>query len=110
MRYVILAAIAGCAAAAASAAPVAGPAGPPRFDVTDTAERCRTRPDVIPAGTLEPPAPHRLVDQPPGDTILAVYREVDGCPVPVIVRYGDGRGPDPTAPTARPRVQARLYR
>ena len=99
---------------------VAAPAGPRVYEPPVGSERampagpgrvagCRDRLQVIPADTPSPPAASRLVDLPPGDTILAVYRErEDGCLDPVIVRYGDGR-PSPAAPeSARPR--ARLYR
>ena len=34
----------------------------------------------------------RLGELPPGDLILAVDREIDGCRKPVIVRYGIGSG------------------
>lgn len=34
--------------------------------------------------------PRKLGELPPADHVLAVYREVDRCPAPVIVRYGIG--------------------
>ena len=94
---------------------VAAPAGPGAFEPPAGSERampagpgrttaCKDRLQVIPADTPASPPVSRLGDLPPGDTILAVYRErEDGCVDPVIVRYGDGR-PSPTGPEqARPR-------
>jgi hypothetical protein len=48
----------------------------------------------------------RLDELPQGDVILSVYNEVDGCMAPVIVRYGEPRGPaafrsEPVRPRAR---------
>ena len=51
----------------------------------------------------------KLGELPPGDLILSVYNQVEGCMEPVIVRYGDGRAPAPALPQpVRPR--ARLWR
>jgi len=33
-------------------------------------------------------APRRLTDLPDGNLYLTVYRRVDGCEVPVVVKYG----------------------
>jgi hypothetical protein len=72
---------------------------------------CRNRFQVTPADTLAPPGPRVLTDLPPGDTVLAVYKEVEGCMEPVIVRYGDGRGPSSASLPAKPSApRARLYR
>ncbi len=41
------------------------------------------------SGTADARA-RRLGDLPPANHVLTVYREVERCPVPVIVRYGIG--------------------
>jgi hypothetical protein len=48
----------------------------------------------------------RLDELPPGNLILAVMREVDGCVEPVIVRYGYGLGSG--APPSR--AKGKIYR
>ncbi len=58
---------------------------------------CPFRPDVLPVDQRSRPNAKRLGDLPPGDLRLAVLREVDGCPEPVIVRQGFG----PAAPDLR---------
>ena len=86
----------------ASAAPNA--AAPTR-PTTDT---CR-RPDVQQAQSPERAGSRKLGELPPGDTLLAVYNQVEGCMEPVIVRYGDGRAPAAASPEpVRPR--ARFWR
>ncbi|HEX8578419.1 MAG TPA: hypothetical protein VF655_02345 [Allosphingosinicella sp.] len=68
-----------------------------------------TRADVHQADTPKPAEARKLGELPPGDLILSVYNEVDGCVVPMIVRYGDERVPLPFAPEpVRPR--ARIFR
>jgi hypothetical protein len=52
----------------------------------------------------------KLGELPPGDIILSVYNHVEGCMEPVIVRYGDGRGPVPSAQPEPQRPRARLWR
>ena len=44
--------------------------------------------------------PRRLIELPPGRLELAVMRQVDGCPIPAVIREGIGRqsGPASTAP------------
>ena len=49
---------------------------------------CR-RPNVHPAEGKKGKF-NRLGELPPGDLVLTVYRDVDGCPDPVIVRQGYG--------------------
>ena len=67
------------------------------------------RADLHQAETPKQPRSSKLGDLPPGDLILSVYNQVDGCMEPVIVRYGDGRGPAPAAlEPERPR--ARIFR
>ena len=50
---------------------------------------CR-RPSLRPAETPIPKEAKRLGELPPGDLILTVYREIDGCLEPVIVRQDVG--------------------
>jgi len=104
MRLLVLA-LAAAAGPSAGAQPVAIPGEPapalPRAGSTlPLAPICDERMRVIPADTPPAPEARRLGELPPGDTILAVYRESeDGCVRPVIVRYGDGR-PAPAVPQA----------
>jgi hypothetical protein len=65
------------------------------------AGECR-RPDVTLADAPRRPEARRLGELPDGDLLLGVYREVDGCMEPVIVRFGEGRGP---AAEARPEAR-----
>ena len=106
LATVLLTSVAGAATPAAAppspaiaAAPIPLPSG----------RTCRDPFRAIPAETLRVPGAQRLGELPPGDTLLAVVQEVDGCIDPVIVRYGDGR-PAPAAAPAPGRPQARLYR
>ena len=109
MRLVILAAmvIAMPASAAppppgAAQAPASRPVEPVRIELP----QCRIRFNVVPADLPAPPPVRRLGELPPGDTVLAVYREVEGCPEPVIVRYGDGRpARDERSATPAPAVE-----
>ena len=72
------------------------------------ADTCK-RPDLHYADTPQRAESRKLGELPPGDTLLAVYNQVEGCMEPVIVRYGDGRAPAPSqAEPQRPR--ARLWR
>ncbi len=48
------------------------------------------RSDVIPAARSKPPRANKLGELPPGNVVMTVMREVDGCHKPVIVRYGIG--------------------
>jgi hypothetical protein len=52
----------------------------------------------------------KLGELPPGDVILSVYNQVEGCMEPVIVRYGDGRAPAPAGPAEPVRPAARIWR
>jgi hypothetical protein len=96
---------------------VAAPPGPRAYEppaevratprVRGLGSGCKDPMRVIPADTNSPPEANRLADLPPGDTILAVYREDEqGCLDPVIVRYGAGRSTaparEPLGPNARP--------
>lgn len=59
----------------------------------------RAGPVADPAKT-QPMRARRLADLPPANLERAVWRRVDGCPVPVIVRYGVDRRegePEPRA-------------
>jgi hypothetical protein len=39
----------------------------------------------------KPLAPHRLTELPDGNFYLTVYRRIDGCEVPIVVKYGVNR-------------------
>jgi hypothetical protein len=85
-------------ASAASAAPVAVVQTPPKAKAASTGERCQ-RSDVILAQPREVPRANKLTELPPGDLVLTVVREENGCQKPVIVRYGIGSN---SAPPQRP--------
>jgi hypothetical protein len=66
---------------------------------------CR-RPDVHPADSINRGRFNRLGELPPGQLMLTVVREIDGCPEPVIVGQGYGfnsppHDARPTQPRAR---------
>ena len=85
---------------AASAAPVAV-VQTPSAKATATGERCQ-RSDVILAEPGEAPRANKLAELPPGNLLLTVVREEDGCQKPVIVRYGIGSNrASPTPPLRR---------
>ena len=122
MRVVVLAALflaTGSAAPGAAAPPVPAPPGPARDGApsvrtlprtTSSGAECRDPFRVVPADGLEAPSSQRLGELPPGDTLLAVHRMTpDGCLDPLIIRYGDGRGPARAAPEPV-RPESRLYR
>jgi hypothetical protein len=100
MRLLILPFI--LAALPASAEPPAGPAPRP------TGDTCK-RADLHHAEAPKRAESRKLGKLPPGDTLLAVYNQVEGCMEPVIVRYGDGRTPAPVSPEPQ-RPRARLWR
>ncbi len=61
--------------------------------VSPPAQRqCRIDDRVLAAGRAGQPGFHRLDRLPRAADYLAVYREVDHCPTPVIVRYDIGTG------------------
>ena len=111
MRVVVLAALflaTGSAAAPPAAAPDTGHGL--RMLPSGKISNCPDPFRVTPADGLEAPSSQRLGELPPGDTLLAVHRMTpDGCLDPVIVRYGDGRGPARAAPEPV-RPEPRLYR
>ena len=93
------------AAAAPKEVPPAQFADPIARPLSDTCKRA----DVHEAETPKPAQSRKLGELPPGDTLFAVYNQVEGCMEPVIVRYGDGRPPAPAQPEpVRPR--ARVWR
>jgi hypothetical protein len=108
MRFLILVAVAaaGPSAAAPAPPPVSTPSTTPR-----AAGALCDRPDVHWADNVGRAEARPLAELPPGDTILAVYRErEDGCLDPLIVRYGDGSRA-PRAPAPEPvRPKARMWR
>ena len=70
---------------------------------------CR-RTDVHPADGLGKGKFTRLGELPPGQLVLTVFREVDGCPEPVIVRHGIGLGQSEEEREATPpRPKARRW-
>lgn len=69
-----------------AAAPVSGPAGTSALAQAGKCPDLRPR-LVRPAGES---GPRRLGDLPPGRLELTVYREVDGCPIPAVLREGIG--------------------
>ena len=58
---------------------------------TATGAKCQSRPDVHQANRNASAQPRRLDRLPPGNLEHAVWREVDRCQVPAIVRYGTPR-------------------
>lgn len=54
---------------------------------------CRDRNGVFPAAAEGAAAFRRLDRLPPAAHVLTVFRAVDGCPAPVVVRYGIGVRP-----------------
>jgi hypothetical protein len=66
----------------------AGASAKPFRDLAD----CR-RPGIHPAEMINKGEFSRLGELPPGQLVLTVFREVDGCPEPLIVRQGYGFGP-----------------
>jgi hypothetical protein len=70
---------------------------------------CR-RPNVHPADSAGEGTFNRLGELPPGQLVLTVFREVNGCPEPVIVGRNYGLGlqtPDPAH--VRPPLRARRW-
>lgn len=78
MRMMILAALAATAAA------------PTHADVVKPAARCADRTGLHFADAASPARFDRLDRLPPAALVLTVFREVGGCPTPVVVRYGIG--------------------
>jgi hypothetical protein len=76
--------------------------------VLQIGDTCK-RPDVHAAEAPKPAESRKLSELPPGDLILSVFNHVDGCMEPVIVRYGEGRGPAPAAPPEPVRPRARIW-
>ena len=87
-------------ASAASAGPVAV-VQTPTTKTTSTGEQCQ-RNDVIFAQPREAPRPEKLGELPPGNLLLTVVREENGCQKPVIVRYGIGSNHAPAQQPRRP--------
>jgi hypothetical protein len=87
-------------------APRAEPAAPAALPLSDTCKRA----DYHHADTPRRAESRKLGELPPGDVILSVYNQVEGCMEPVIVRYGDGRAPAPAAPAEPVRPEARIWR
>lgn len=58
---------------------------------TPAATRCPRTTSHVAVQPRERLAPRKLSDLPTANAYAAVYRHVDGCEVPVIVRYGVGK-------------------
>lgn len=86
--------------AAEAAAPATGLAPGARNRVTG--ELCEPA-QAMEAAKRESPPAKKLGELPPGNTVLTVVREVDGCAVPVVVRYGVGGNRGKTAPEMKRR-------
>ena len=64
---------------------------PPQTNPVGTGEVCpRIQPYVAVQRGKAPPM-KKLNELPPGNLYKAVYRRIDGCEVPVVVRYDIGR-------------------
>ena len=97
------------AAPAASAPPAPGAPPPAAWKA-----ECPDFPRVVPADGSGKAQPKKLAELPPGDLILGVYRQENGCPRPVIVRHGYGSvevpaAPRSPAPAEAPRFRARRW-
>ena len=84
-------------AAAAFAAAAQAPAAifPPREPPTAVADAAADCPSLAPRYAdgedwIARSRPRRLIELPPGRLELAVHREVDGCPIPAVLREGIG--------------------
>jgi hypothetical protein len=90
--------------APAPAAPLAPPAQPgavwPAFGPDPVAACDSLSPRI--ATDAAPPRARRLIELPPGRLELTVLRQVDNCPIPVVLREGIG-----AAPAAAPGAPAR---
>ena len=79
-------------AAPAQAAPD-GTVYPPRPPVSGREECPRAEPRL--ARQPRQVRPQRLIELPPGRLELTVLREVDGCPIPAVLREGLGAASNP---------------
>ena len=98
MVVMILSAIA-LAAAPASPAAIFPPREPPAAARGTDAACPSMAPRLAEEDWAARSRPRRLIDLPPGRLELAVHREVDGCPIPAVLREGLGGS---LAPTGRP--------
>ena len=90
MRHLItLSALAMVGGASAASAVPPAVVQTPKAKATSTAERCQ-RSNTTLAKPREAPRLNKLAELPPGDLMLTVVREENGCQKPVIVRYGIG--------------------
>ena len=91
MRMLIAVVAASLPLTTSAAAPQPQPPAPPQkaeppADWAKTPEQCE-RAKVHYTDSAAPAKTRKLTELPPGNLQLAVHREVEGCPVPVIVRY-----------------------
>ena len=91
IRPIVLAVFVSAASSAAAppASPSAPAAAPAPAQTPGTGAPCRFD-DLRRHADGASVRPRRLDELPPGDLQLAVYREVDGCMEPVIVRHDFG--------------------
>ncbi|WP_156340289.1 hypothetical protein [Sphingomonas sp. Leaf17] len=61
---------------------------------------CRTGPSVAASRRAAPVGMHKLGDLPPAAQIQTVWRQVDGCPTPVVLRDGIGANPGSGGPVS----------
>jgi hypothetical protein len=91
------------AAFAAAQAPAAiFPPREPPAAARDTAADCPSMaPRLADEDWASRSRPRRLIELPPGRLELAVHREVDGCPIPAVLREGLGGSLEPTGRPGR---------
>lgn len=110
MRVVVLAAFVLATGSAAAPPGVPGALPGARTFPKLVGPACRDPFRVTPADGLKAPPSQRLGELPDGDTLLAVHRMTpEGCLDPLIIRYGEGRGPVRAAPEPV-RPEPRVYR
>ncbi len=74
--------------------PSVAPPTSPRQSVAATRQECPDAKLQMAQRTVRV-APQRLIDLPPGRLELTVMRQVDGCPIPAVLREGLGQPGDP---------------
>ena len=104
MRILIVASLAAATGSAAAPPPPLSERPPTLRLEAAPGKECR-RPDVHLTAPAQRPEAKPLGELPPGDVVLSVYNQVDGCMEPVIVRYGDGRQPAPRSVQPLPTPQ-----
>jgi hypothetical protein len=80
----------------AAALSLAGPQLPVRQSTPSATDGLPKKECVSPSARQVKTGPklagvHKLGEEPPVKQIMTVFREIDGCPVPVVLRQGIGR-------------------